>query len=178
MRSTFGLAHAPPIQGAIVIGGDRIALGAVRSLGRQGLPVWVLVGEHRVATTSRYCTRTLPWPRESEAAQCAWLLELAATHGLQGWIIFPSDDESAAMLSRHHAVLAEHFALTTPPWETLRWAYDKRLTNNLAAHLSIPTPQTWYPQNEDQLTALIEQGVTFPAVLKDRKSTRLNSSHT
>ena len=108
----------------------------------------------------------LPWPRESEAAQCAWLLELAATHGLQGWIIFPSDDESAAMLSRHHAVLAEHFALTTPPWETLRWAYDKRLTNNLAAHLKIPTPQTWYPQNEDQLSALIEQGVTFPAVLK------------
>ena len=58
MRSTFGLAQAPPIRGAIVIGGDRIALGAVRSLGRQGLPVWVLVGEHRVATTSRYCTRT------------------------------------------------------------------------------------------------------------------------
>src|SRR5919109_2550401 len=49
-------------EGALVIGGDYRALGVVRSLGRRGIPVWVVTNEHRVATASRYALRCFHWP--------------------------------------------------------------------------------------------------------------------
>ena len=52
--------------GALVIGGDYRGLGIVRSLGRHGIPVWVLADEHRIATVSRYAVRSLSWPERDE----------------------------------------------------------------------------------------------------------------
>ena len=51
-----------PPGGALVIGGDYRALGAVRSLGRRKIPVCVLTDEHLLAGLSRYARRHLPWP--------------------------------------------------------------------------------------------------------------------
>lgn len=48
--------------GALVIGGDYRGLGVVRSLGRRGIPVWVLTDEHKIAATSRYAQRSFAWP--------------------------------------------------------------------------------------------------------------------
>ena len=42
--------------------------------------------------------------------------------------------------------LSEAFILTTPPWEAVRWAYDKRLTAALATDLGLDQPRTWAPQ--------------------------------
>src|SRR6185369_4349958 len=105
--------------GALVIGGDYRALGVVRSLGRHGIPVWVLTNEHFLATASRYTKKILRWPHaEQEQLNC--LLELCQRYKLDSWMIFPSDDEAAAFLSRRHAELSSHFQMTTPPWDCLR----------------------------------------------------------
>src|SRR5688572_1394248 len=115
--------------GALVIGGDLRALGIVRSLGRRGIPTWVLKEDgNRLATTSRFTCRSLPWPTGDEDWQLNYLLELGRRHGLDGWALFPTGDEVAAFLARNHDRLAERFRPTTPPWTVLRWAYDKRLT--------------------------------------------------
>src|SRR6266404_4421165 len=45
--------------GAIVIGGDHPGLGVVRSLGRRGIPVYVLDDQHCISSYSRYATRVL-----------------------------------------------------------------------------------------------------------------------
>src|SRR4051812_34159679 len=56
--------------GAVVLGGDYRALGVVRSLGRRGVPVWVVrEGDDTLAAVSRYASRRLPWPIADERAQ-------------------------------------------------------------------------------------------------------------
>jgi predicted ATP-grasp superfamily ATP-dependent carboligase len=157
--------------GALVIGGDYRGLGVVRSLGRRGIPVWVLRDEHQLAATSRYARRSLPWPATSEAEQCGYLLDLAAREGLDGWAIFPTGDETAALVARHHAVLAQWFRLTTPPWETLRYAYDKRLTYRLAGDLGLSYPSTWYPRDRAEVAGL---DCAFPVILKPAVRQGLN----
>ena len=41
-------SHRPA--GALILGSDYKALGIVRSLGRHGIPVWVLRDEHLIAS--------------------------------------------------------------------------------------------------------------------------------
>lgn len=149
--------------GAVVIGGDYIALGVVRSLGRHGIPVWVMHdGLHISAAASRFALRRLPWPAD-EAARLASLLELAARHFPSDWALYPTDDESAALVARNHEALSGSFRLTSPPWAVLQWAYDKRLTYALASRLGIDHPWTLYPQSRDEVADL---ECAFPAILK------------
>src|SRR5262249_35471538 len=70
--------HPSRPRGAVVIGGDYRGLGVVRSLGRHGIPVWVLTDEHTIAASSRYARRRLPFPAGDVARQCDFLLDLAA----------------------------------------------------------------------------------------------------
>src|SRR5207253_4371372 len=135
--------------GAIVIGGDYRALGVVRSLGRRGIPVWVLTNEHRVATASRYVRFDGDWPWQP-AQQIRYLLKLCDLHRLDGWALFPTDDEASAVLAQHHAVLSKRFLMTTPPWDVLRWSYDKRLTHRLASETGVAQPRTFMPKNRHE----------------------------
>ncbi len=160
MRLVRGAAERP---GALVIGGDYRGLGIVRSLGRHGIPVWVLTDEHFIAAMSRYAARHLPWPARSEADQLQHLLRLCAEHRLAGWMLFPTGDEAAVLIARHHKTLAESFRLTTPPWEMMRRAYDKRQTYRLAAELGMPYPWTRYPRSREEVAAL---DCAFPVILK------------
>ena len=97
-------------EGALVIGGDYKSLGVVRSLGRHGIPVWVLTDDHLLAGCSRFCRRAIPWPAGAEADQVAYLLDVARDNALDGWTIFRSyatilDDEGTAIdeLRRYRA---------------------------------------------------------------------------
>ncbi|MDQ3900543.1 MAG: ATP-grasp domain-containing protein [Actinomycetota bacterium] len=155
--------HPAGAIGALVIGSGLHGLGVIRSLGRHGIPVWVLRDEQVPATASRYARRSLPWPALDEAHQCAYLLDLAERYDLAGWVLFPTSDEAAAMIGRHHAALSECFRLTTPSWEVIRWAYDKRNTYRLAADLGLDHPWTRIPANREEVAAL---DCDFPVILK------------
>lgn len=158
--------------GAVVIGGDYKSLGVVRSLGRHGIPVWVLRDEHALASWSRYCVRSLPWPAVAEHEQVEYLLQLARTHGLDGWAIFPSSDETAALLARNHEALGRHYRSTIlVPWQTLRWAYDKRLTYRIASDLGVDHPLTRYPRGSDDALAFDGR---YPAILKPAIRAEMN----
>jgi predicted ATP-grasp superfamily ATP-dependent carboligase len=160
-----------PTTGAIVIGGDYRGLGIVRSLGRHGIPVWVLYDEHRLATRSRYTKQRAVWPDGGDDIHTRYLRYLSATYHLEGWALFPTADETAAYVARQHEELAEYFTLTTAPWEQFRWAYDKRLSNELADTLGISHPRTWRPADRDELATL---DIVFPAILKPAYKTTLN----
>jgi D-aspartate ligase len=150
--------------GALVIGGNLNGLSIARSLGRRGVPVWVTSPPNiKLASFSRYTQRTLPWPNLEDEAQAAYLLEIAERYGLDQWVLFPTTDESAALLSKFHAVLSSRFRVSTPTWDILRWAYDKRLTYRLAAEQHVDYPSTIYPATEADLTAA---DLDFPAILK------------
>jgi predicted ATP-grasp superfamily ATP-dependent carboligase len=158
--------------GALVIGGNLNGLSIARSLGRHGVPVWVTTPSNvKLASFSRYTLRTLPWPDGDSEAQAAYLLELAERYRLDQWVLFPTSDESAALLSKFHAALSRRFRVSTPTWDVLRWAYDKRLTYRLAAEERVDFPSTIYPATEADLEAA---RCSFPAVLKPATHATMN----
>ena len=150
--------------GALIIGANLNGLSIARSLGRRRVPVWVTTPPNvRLASFSRYVQRTLPWPDGDEESQAAYLLDLAEQHHLNQWVLFPTSDESAALLSKFHALLSRRFRVSTPTWDVLRWAYDKRLTYQFAAEQQVPYPITLHPATEADLTTAT---LDFPAILK------------
>jgi len=158
--------------GALVIGGNLNGLSIARSLGRHGVPVWVTTPPNaKLASCSRYTLRTLPWPDGESEAQVAYLLELAARYDLDQWVLFPTSDESASLLSKFHTALSRRFLVSTPTWEALRWAYDKRLTYQLAAEQKVDYPSTIYPATEVDLEGI---PCAFPAILKPATHATIN----
>jgi predicted ATP-grasp superfamily ATP-dependent carboligase len=162
----------PSEPGALVLGSDYKALGVVRSLGRHGIRVWVVRDDHSLATWSRYTRRSLEWPAADEATRVEYLHELGRRYALDGWAIYPTDDEGAALLARNRETLGQRYVITVPNWETLRWTYDKRLTYRLAADLGVDHPRTHYPRDKDDVLAFAGQ---YPAILKPAIRAELNS---
>src|ERR1700736_535516 len=93
--STIAVAKHHRNVGAVVMAADYRGLGVVRSLGRRGIPVWVLKqGGHLVAATSRYVRRNIPWPAVDDRRQIDLLLDLGRKHCLKDWLLFPTDDQA------------------------------------------------------------------------------------
>ncbi len=167
------MTRSGPTGGALVIGGDSRALGIARSLGRREVLVWAIdEGDYLVARHSRYVRRNFPWPEhEDEAGRVAYLAALAAEHRLDGWTLFATSDETAALVARHHEELSRSFRLTTPPWEQTRLAHDKQLTYELAERLDVGAPRTAYPRSAAELADL---DLEFPCILKPTAKKELN----
>jgi predicted ATP-grasp superfamily ATP-dependent carboligase len=112
--------------GAIVLGGNFVGLGIVRSLGARGIPTWVIDTDRSksIAQFSRYTKRFV----ESMEPVGDLLLAESQRHNLDGWVVFPVTDECVEALAIHHQSLSSVFRLTTPPLEITRFALDKRLT--------------------------------------------------
>src|SRR5271167_573649 len=130
------------LPGAVVIGADYRGLGVVRSLGRRGIPVWVLRdSDDTLAWHSRFTTGRSDLKGITDAERAAELIDFAAAHGLDGWTLFPTSNPSAGLVARQHRVLGRSFTLTTPSWNTLRVVYDKRRLVALAARLCVDQPR-------------------------------------
>src|SRR5205823_5112680 len=118
--------------------------GAVRSLGRRGIPVWVVRSpdDHRLAGLSRYSRSDVRYPAEDDEGRLSFLTDLAQRHGLTGWVLFPTADATAAFVARQYESLTQSYLLTTPPWDVFRWGYDKRCTAALARAAGVNHPWT------------------------------------
>jgi len=63
---------------------DYRGLAVVRSLGRRGIPVWVLKhGDQLLATMSRYNRRTLSWPSQDAEQKVSSLMNLADAEAIR-----------------------------------------------------------------------------------------------
>jgi D-aspartate ligase len=163
-RADFGRAGAGARPtGALIVGGAHGALALARSLGRRGIPVWFLTDDHPIARYSRYTDRSLTWDGPGGDGAIAFLKELARDHHLEGWVLIAAGDGELRALSQHHAELATVFRVAVPPWETVRWTHDKRLTYERAAALGIDIPRCYNPRD---LHELAELDCRFPVVLK------------
>src|SRR6202047_3900128 len=162
--STIAVAKHHRNVGAVVMAADYRGLGVVRSLGRRGIPVWVLKqGGHLVASTSRYARRNIPWPAVDDPRQIDLLLDLGRKHSLKDWLLFPTDDHAVALISRHRDVLASQYRIPVPPWSQLQFLCDKRLLHQTAHELGIHQPWTVWPHTREELGAL---DCPFPVILK------------
>ncbi|MBV9572934.1 MAG: hypothetical protein JOY93_02680, partial [Acidobacteriales bacterium] len=138
--------------GAVVIGGEHPGLGVARSLGRRGIPVCIIDDQHSVSQFSKYSTHVVRVPDlRDERRTVESVLEVGRRLGLEGWILFPTRDETVAAFSRHRKRLAEFFQVTTGEWESVRWAWNKKLTYECARRLGISAPATFNPRTEEDL---------------------------
>src|SRR5882724_9610790 len=122
--------------GALVVGGEHPGLGVARSLGRRGIPICVVDDQQSVAAFSRYVSRVvrvkdLVNPRKTVDS----ILEVGHKFDLKNWVLFPTRDETVAAFSTHRAELSQFFRVTTGEWESIRWAWDKKNTYELAERL-------------------------------------------
>ncbi len=141
--------------GAVVIGGDYQGLAIARSLGRRGVDVFVLDDERSVSRYSRYVRGSAKVPDlRDERATVDALLHLSKRHGLEGWVVFPTREETVAALSRHRDTLIAHYRVPTPSWDVIKWAWDKRNTYSRAGELGIPVPRTWTVRGLEELRSI------------------------
>lgn len=147
-------AASKPV-GAVVVGGEHPGLGVARSLGRRGIPVCIIDDQQSIARFSRYTDRVVRVKDlRDEQKTVDSILEVGQRHGLKEWVLFPTRDETVAAFARHRTRLAEFFRVTTPEWESVKWAWDKKNTYELAAKLGIPVPGTWNPRSVAELSEL------------------------
>jgi D-aspartate ligase len=160
--------------GALLLGSDFKALGVARSLGRRGIPIAVVDTLPRSAWFSRYVGGRFKWNDSiRQATFVDFLLELAARESLQGWVLWPSQDDALELVARSSERLSTSYRLITQPWEVLRWAHDKRLLHQAADEVGVPHPRTWYPADERDIE---EMPFEFPVILKPRISIDLQDA--
>jgi D-aspartate ligase len=152
--------------GAVVVGGDYQGLAIVRSLGRRGVPVCVVDDELSIGRFSRFTRHTVRVrDLRDESACITTLLKVGRRIGLEGWVLYPTREETVAALARRRDELLERFRVPTPAWEVTRWAWDKRGTKELAERLGVPTPRTRVVRGADELEQ-VAADLRFPLVIK------------
>jgi D-aspartate ligase len=148
--------------GALIIGGAHVSIAVARSLGRHGVRVWLLAN-HPIATYSRFVERSFPWPGADAPDGVSSIIDLAVKHHLDGWVLIATGDQDMRLIAENHALLSKHFRVATPDWQTIQFAYDKRVTYERAKSLGIDFPQSFPVAG----IADIEQlDCRFPVILK------------
>lgn len=163
VRPAVSLRREKPV-GAVVISGNFQGLGIVRSLAEKGVPVCLLDQSLCIGKFSRYIDKFFKCPdTRQESDFLEFLVNLAKNEGLEGWVVYPNDDETVRVLSQNKEELEKYYRLITPSWDIVRTAYDKKLTRQVAEKLGIDTPGTFYPEGISDLEQL---DVKFPVIIK------------
>lgn len=165
-----GAGTPTAIPGALIVGGAHVSIGIARSLGRRGIPVWLLAS-HPLPRFSRYVQRSFPWPGTADADVVASLIDIAVRHGLKDWVLLATGDEDMRIIAQNHARLGRYFRLTTPDWNVSQWIYDKRLVYQHAASLGIDCAWNHRPRS---LADVEQLDCRFPVVLKPACRDELN----
>ena len=150
--------------GAVIIGGHFQGLGILRSLARHNVPIYLLDQELCIGRFSRYAKRFARCPSvRQELLFLNFLTDLARTENIEGWIIYPNDDETVCFLAKYKEQLQEYYRIPTPSWDVVKFTHEKKLTYQLAEESGIAIPKTYYPGNLEKLEQL---NLEFPVILK------------
>lgn len=150
--------------GAIITGGDFQGLGALRSLAKHNIPIYLTDNDHCIARFSRYKKKFVKSPKPvDKELYFEFLIQLAKKEDLYGWVILPNNDEIVFVLSKYKDQLVNYYRIPTPEWDTTKYVFNKKLTCQLAEKIDIPIPKTYFPKSLDEL---IELELEFPVVIK------------
>jgi len=152
------LAHAPLHHGV---------LGAIRSLGRAGVPVYG-VHEDRLApaSLSRYLTGRFIWSAASEDPDelLQGLLTMGDRIGRQA-ILLPTDDRAAVFIAEHGAELRRAFRLPAQPDTSPRQLADKLKLHRICRDAGIASPDVTIPASRSDVVEFAKQ-TSFPIIMK------------
>jgi predicted ATP-grasp superfamily ATP-dependent carboligase/ubiquinone/menaquinone biosynthesis C-methylase UbiE len=150
------------------------ALGAIRSLGRLGVPVY---GLHHAAGAaalrSRYLRGHYAWDLDAEPPARSLERLHAIARELGGRpILLPTNDETARFVAAHAPALGAAFRFQENSRELVERLYDKRSMSELASALGLPIARLFTFASLDELRALAAR-LKFPVMLKGADGIRL-----
>ncbi|HET9253650.1 MAG TPA: carboxylate--amine ligase [Pseudonocardiaceae bacterium] len=142
-------------------------LGAIRSLGRLGVPVYG-VHEDRLAPAarSRYLHDRLIWraPADDTERVREGLMGIARRIG-QPAVLIPTDDAGAIFLAEHGGELRRHFLFPDPPSDLPRRVAGKYTLYQLCGELGVPCVAAALPRSLTEARDFAAR-VGFPVMAK------------
>jgi predicted ATP-grasp superfamily ATP-dependent carboligase len=146
---------------------NRAALSIVRSLGRQGMEVFVAHhAAHGLALASRYVggLYRVPDARSDPEGFAEAVVELSRSAAIDA--VIPVSDVTTLSLARAAERPNAELRLCQPRLKSLELAADKLATLRLADSLGVPTPVTEVIESAER----IPSGLRYPVVLKPARS--------
>ena len=144
-------------------------VGAIRSLGRLGVPVYAIVESHFApAAHSRFLTGHVCWPttgREEPDELVEGLLQCGRRIGRRA-ILVATDDEAAVLVAENAERLRERFILPATPPALPRRLASKQALRSLCVEHGIPTPVSLRPRTAAEALEGAD-AFGFPLVLKN-----------
>jgi D-aspartate ligase len=141
-------------------------LGAIRSLGRAGVPVVAV--DHRdfaLGFRSSYAFPVLaPDPVSDAEGFVDAMVELGDAVG-EPIPVFPTHDEHLNALARFSDKLGDRFLCPFPGWDVLEPLQSKRHQIDVAASIGIAAPKTLHPRSLEECRASAEE-IGYPVLLK------------
>jgi D-aspartate ligase len=142
-------------------------LGAIRSLGRAGVPVY---GVHETrfapAAQSRYLRGRLVWqPDPEDAERTAAGLRLLAERIGRPAVLIPTDDAGAIFLAEHGEGLRGRFLFPEPPAVLPREVAGKHSLSLLCRKLGVPGPRAMLARSATTARAFAAE-TGFPLIAK------------
>lgn len=152
----------------VVDAGVRHAIDIIRSLGRRGMEVSIVVKDARPpASYSRYVAHRHVFPLDSADMEpgVAYLENLARRERYDA--IIAAGLDGFRILSYGLDRLSPYAPIPVSDWSLFAVAEDKADTTLLGERIGVPVPQTYYPADPGDLTAY--RDIPYPVVVKARR---------
>ncbi|MGW1751968.1 carboxylate--amine ligase [Streptomyces sp. NPDC002092] len=147
-------------------------VGAIRSLGRLGVPMYAITEDrYTPAASSRYLEKAFVWPTtgtEEPARLVEGLLRIGRRIG-RPTVLVPTDEEAAVLIAEHQDELAGRFLFPRVEPALPRRLASKQGLHELCVEHGIPSPTAAFPQSYDDIVTFAEKA-RFPVVAKNREA--------
>ena len=145
---------------------NHYGLGILRSLGRLGVPVYVVSDDPRApAFFSRYCRRFFVSDiADFTEKSVRDLLRIGSTIGRRS-ILIPTTDDGVVFLADHADALKKWFMFTNPKADLARSLCSKKEMYYLARKCGVPTAEAVFPQSKEDVLKFAKDAA-FPIMIK------------
>lgn len=157
----------------LILDGDaREAIAIVRSLGKKGIEVTVGVEKGKIAPAfmSKYASRKISY-HSPDLSPKFFLNDLSAIIKENKYsLLLPVRDTTTMLVSKHKDSLSHYTNIPVADYHTWIKARDKGQTLKIAMNNGIPTPKTYFVENNYVDIEKIRNEIGFPAIIKPHKS--------
>ncbi|PBC62113.1 ATP-grasp domain-containing protein [Streptomyces sp. Tue6028] len=147
-------------------------VGAIRSLGRLGIPMYAITEDrYTPAASSRYLRRAFVWPTtgtEEPERLVEGLLRIGGRIG-RPTVLVPTDEEAAVLIAEHQDELGDRFLFPRVDAKLPRRLASKQGLHELCVEHGIPSPAAAFPQSYEDIVEFAESA-RFPVVAKNREA--------
>ncbi|MEU5341047.1 ATP-grasp domain-containing protein [Streptomyces sp. NPDC020766] len=147
-------------------------VGAIRSLGRLGVPMYAITEDrYTPAAVSRHLRQAFVWPTtgtERPERLVEGLLRVGRRIG-RPTVLIPTDEEAAVLIAEHQEELADRFLFPRVEAGLPRRLASKQGLHELCLEHGIPSPESACPESYAEIEDFAAKA-TFPLVAKNREA--------